>query len=327
MLGWLTPGGIVLAIVLSYFHAHSISRPLRKLTRELRRVGTGDFHRFLKKIRGPKEIGELSQAFNWMSTRLAELDRMKIDFMAHMSHELRTPLTAIREGTALLLENDTDPIIPSQREILEVVRSHSERLSHSIASVLDLTKMEAGMMEYIRRPNDVIVLLEQSLQNVRLLAQKKGLSLEVIYAPSLPLLIVDEGRILQVFNNLLSNAVKFTPPGGKISIATALCHSRKDQQAWVEVRITDTGVGIPAEEVERIFDRFYQSAYHQKHNQQGTGLGLAIARHIVEAHGGKMWVESQIGAGSTFTCRLPLSGNEAEKLPQLARQSGVHHAA
>jgi two-component system sensor histidine kinase GlrK len=326
ILGWLMPSGIILAIVLSYFHAHSISRPLRKLTRELRRVGTGDFHRSLKKIRGPKEVGELSQAFNWMSIRLAELDRMKTDFMAHMSHELRTPLTAIQEGTALLLENATGPIIPSQREILEVVRSYSERLSHSISSALDLTKMEAGMMEYVRQPNDVTVLLEQSLQNIRLLAQKKGLYLEVTCTPSLPLLIVDESRIVQVFNNLLSNAVKFTPPGGKIIIATALCHNREDQQAWVEVRVTDTGVGIPAEEVERIFDRFYQSAYHQKYNQQGTGLGLAIARHIVEAHGGKMWVESQIGVGSAFICRLPIIGDEAEKLPQPVQQSGVYHA-
>jgi signal transduction histidine kinase len=140
------------------------------------------------------------------------------------------------------------------------------------------------------------------------------------------MLTVDESRILQVFNNLLSNAVKFTPPGGKIIITTVLCHDREDQQVWVEVRITDTGAGIPAEEVERIFDRFYQSAYHQQHNQQGTGLGLAIARHIVEAHGGKMWVESRIGEGSTFICRLPIGGNEAEKLARLAQQSGVHHA-
>jgi two-component system sensor histidine kinase GlrK len=325
MLGWLTLGGIVLAIVLSYFHAHSVSQPLRKLTRELRRVGAGDFRRSLK-IRGSKEVDELFQAFNWMSIRLAELDRMKTDFMAHMSHELRTPLTAIQEGTALLLEDATDPIIPSQREILEVVRSYSERLSHSISSVLDLAKMEAGMMEYVRQPNDITVLLEQSLQNISLLAQKKNLRLEVTCAPSLPLLTVDESRILQVFNNLLSNAVKFTLPGGKVIIATVLCHDRGDQQAWVEVRITDTGMGIPAEEVERIFDRFYQSAYHQKHNQQGTGLGLAIARHIVEAHGGKVWVESQIGEGSTFICRLHIAANEAEKRALLGQHSGVHHA-
>jgi signal transduction histidine kinase len=187
--------------------------------------------------------------------------------------------------------------------------------------------MEAGMMEYVRRPNDITVLLEQSLQNIYLPAQKKNLRLEVTCAPSLPLLTVDESRILQVFNNLLSNAVKFTLPGGKVIIATVLRHDRGDQPAWVEVRITDTGMGIPAEEVERIFDRFYQSAYHQKHNQQGTGLGLAIARHIVEAHGGKVWVESQIGEGSTFICRLPINGNVAEQRACLAQQSGVYHAA
>jgi two-component system sensor histidine kinase GlrK len=325
MLGGLMLGGITLAILLSYVHARRVSRPLRKLAHELLRVGTGDFQRSLD-VRGPKEVGELVQAFNWMSTRLAELDKLKTDFIAHISHELRTPLTAIQEGTALLLENTPDPITPSQREVLEVVQSHGERLSHGISAVLDLAKMEAGMMEYVWLPSDIRSLLEKSLHIIRLMAQKKNIHLEVICPASLPLLAIDERRVLQVLNNLLSNAVKFTPAGGKITLTALQRPKGVTQKGWLEVRIADTGSGIPADEVERIFDRFYQSAYHRKHNPQGTGLGLAIARHIVEAHGGKMWVESQVGAGSTFIFILPYGEDRAEKPTLLSQQSGVYHA-
>jgi two-component system, NtrC family, sensor histidine kinase GlrK len=325
MLGWLMLGGITLAVLLSYVHARGVSRPLRKLAQELLRVGTGDFRRSLE-ARGPKEIGELAQAFNWMSTRLAELDSMKTDFIAYMSHELRTPLTAIQEGTALLLEDTPDPITPSQREVLEVVQSHGERLSHGISAVLDLAKMEAGMMEYVWMPSDIRSLLEKSLHTIRLMAQKKNIHLEVTCPAALPLLAVDECRILQVLNNLLSNAVKFTPAGGSITITVLQRYNGVAQKGWLEVRIADTGSGIPADEVERIFDRFYQSAYHRKHNPQGTGLGLAIARHIVEAHGGRMWAESQIGKGATFIFMLPCGGDRAEKPTLLSQQSGVSHA-
>jgi two-component system sensor histidine kinase GlrK len=251
---------------------------------------------------------------------------MKTDFIAHMSHELRTPLTAIQEGTALLLENTPDPITPSQREVLEVVQSHSERLSHGISAVLDLAKMDAGMMEYVWMPSDIRCLLEKSLHAVRFIAQQKNLHLEIICPAALPRLAIDERRILQVLNNLLSNAVKFTPPGGKITLTALQRHLGTIQKGWLEVRIADTGSGIPADEVERIFDRFYQSAYHRKHNPQGTGLGLAIARHIVEAHGGKMWVESQIGVGSTFIFILPYDEDRAAQPPLLSQQSGVYHA-
>jgi two-component system sensor histidine kinase GlrK len=302
-----------------------VSRPLRRLAQELRRVGTGDFRRSLPR-RGPKEVGDLTQAFNWMSARLEELDRMQTDFIAHMSHELRTPLTAIQEGTALLLDNAPDPITPSQREVLEVVQSHSERLSHGIAAVLDLAKMEAGMMEYVWTPSDVHVLLDKSLHTVRLMAQKKNLHLEVACASPLPLPVVDVCRILQVLNNLLSNAVKFTPEGGRITLTALPRRDGVPHQDWVEVRIADTGLGIPAAEMERIFDRFYQSAYHRQQNRQGTGLGLAIARHIIEAHGGKMWAESQIGEGTTFVFTLPCGGNAAKNPALLDAQSGVYHA-
>jgi len=231
---------------------------------------------------------------------------MKTDFIAHVSHELRSPMTGIREGTALLLEQVPGPLTPGQRRILDVVQNHCERLWHHIASILDLSKIEAGMMEYERVPSDLATVITRSLDGVRLLAQKKQLHLEVLCPAVCPLLWLDAGRIQQVLDNLLSNAVKFTPLGGTITISTCVEADGATEGQWAVVRVSDTGVGIVTEERERIFDKFYQSASHSGTRHAGTGLGLAIARHIVEAHGGKIWVESHPGTGATFVFTLPV---------------------
>jgi two-component system, NtrC family, sensor histidine kinase GlrK len=311
IVSWLTFGTVGLAVLLAYFYARSISRPLKKLAQELRLVGKGEFQRYLD-IRSPQEVGELSRAFNWMASRLAKLDEMKEDFIAHISHELRTPLTAIREGTTLLREEIPGPLTTSQREIVDVVRSHSERLYRFLSSVLDISKMEAGMMEYAQMPSDLSALLHRSVQTVQLTARRKGIRLEVLCPNALPLLSLDEERMQQVLDNLLNNAMKFTPDGGIVRVAASLKEKEdgRGRDRWVEVRVSDTGTGIPSEEIERIFNKFYQSPHHQSQQERGTGLGLAIARHIVAAHGGRLWVESQLGQGSTFILLLPAHSDE-----------------
>lgn len=326
VVSWVTCGTIGLAVLLAYLHARSVSRPLKTLAQELRLVGKGEFQRYLD-IRSPEEIGELSRAFNWMASRLAQLDEMKEDFIAHISHELRTPLTAIREGTTLLWEEIAGPLTTSQREIVNVVRSHSERLYRFLSSVLDISKMEAGMMEYVRVPSDLSSLLERSAQTVEFTARRKGICLEVLCPTTLPLLSLDEGRMQQVLDNLLNNAMKFTPDGGVVRVAASLKEKTGERggDRWVEVRISDSGIGIPPEEIERIFNKFYQSSHHQSQQERGTGLGLAIARHIVAAHDGRLWVESQLGKGSTFILLLPAHGCEHEQSQdgQVAIVAGV----
>jgi len=195
------------------------------------------------------------------------------------------------------------------------VRSHSERLFHSIAAILDLAKIEAGMMEYLWVPTDLTALIDRSVQTVQLLAHKKQLRLEVTCPSPLAPLGLDGARIQQVLDNLLSNAVKFTPPGGLIRVAALSQAGKGDQEDWVEVRVVDTGMGIPAEDVARVFDRFYQSPYHRGQNKHGTGLGLAIARHIVQAHGGQIWAESRVGEGSTFVFMLPVNHSAHAESP------------
>lgn len=327
IVGWLSLGGILAAILFAYMHARGVSRPLKTLSRALRQVGQGEFPSALA-VRAPTEVSELVQSFNWMATELEELDRLKADFIAHVSHELRTPLTGIREGTALLLEQIPGPLTTPQQQILEVVRNHSARLAHHISSLLDLSKMEANMLEYVWAPSDLALLVERSVEAIELVAYKKQLHIEVLGASPWPCLCLDAGRIQQVLDNLLSNAVKFTPVGGTIKVSASLRGGEGGESA-VEIRVCDTGKGIPAEDLERIFDKFYQSAYHRQESQQGTGLGLTIARHIVEAHGGKIWAESQVGEGATFVFTLPVSHsatNVALASPALW-QNGVGHVA
>jgi two-component system, NtrC family, sensor histidine kinase GlrK len=199
-------------------------------------------------------------------------------------------------------------LTPSQREIVNVLRSHSERLYGFLSSVLDLSKMEAGMMEYVQLPSDLSAILARSVQTMQLTAQRKGICLEVVNPVPLPPLILDEWRMEQVLDNLLHNAMKFTSAGGLVQV-TALIKTQERHPGgnrWVELRVSDTGAGVPAEERERIFHKFYQSPRLLTERDQGTGLGLAITRHIVEAHGGRIWVESQLGQGSTFIVRLPV---------------------
>ena len=300
---WLALSGIGGAFVMAYIYARGISDPLRGLAREMRAIGRGEFFRTAR-VEGPSEVIELARSFNRMAGELEHLDRLKADFTAHVSHELRTPLTAIREGTALLLEGISGPLTNSQREILEVVRNHSQRLFQSISSMLDLSKMEAEMMDYEFTTCDLKSLIGKSIEGVNLIARKREIRLRCSVAEPIPMFQADEHRVQQVFDNLLSNALKFSPSGGEVRVEAFPVKSANRRPVASEVRVSDDGPGIPAEEISHIFKHFYQS--RNSKGRQGTGLGLAIARHIVEAHRGRIWAESEIGSGATFHVVLPI---------------------
>ena len=214
---WLTVFGIAGALVMAYLYARGISRPLSQLAREMRRIGRGEFYHTAH-VNGPREVGELARSFNLMAEELEHLDRLKADFTAHVSHELRTPLTAIREGTALLLEGIPGPLTKNQSEILEVVRNHSQRLFQSISSILDLSKMEAEMMDYEFTLCDLRTLINKSIESVDLIARKRDIKLQTKIMGPIPMFMADERRIQQVLDNLLSNALRFSPVGGEIRV-------------------------------------------------------------------------------------------------------------
>jgi two-component system sensor histidine kinase GlrK len=262
-LGWSLAVGLGLMIVLLYFYAQSVRQPLNQLIHKMQRVSQGDFHHSLR-IGGPSEVAEVARSFNMMVERLSELDEMQGDFLAQMSHELRTPLTAIQEGSALLLEGAPGILNASQREIVQVVRSNSERLFRRLESLLDLSKMEARKMEYSLVPIDLVTLVRRSVEAIGPSAQKKQLQVRVHTPAPLPVLYADEDRIRQVLDNLLNNAMKFTPERGTIHVSTSIRSEEDTKEHWADGRVQDSGVGIPPEDVERIFHKFYQSSSNRK---------------------------------------------------------------
>jgi signal transduction histidine kinase len=289
----------LLAIVLmSLFITNSITRPIGLLKTKTREIAKGNFEGRVE-VKSPPEISELAAAIDLMCEKLQELDRMKADFFASMSHELRTPLTSIKEGTGLLLDGVGGETSEKQRKLLGILAQESNRLISVVNSLLDLSKMEAGMMNYDFEPSNVDSLIKRAIAEITPLVEAKQIKLESAIDTSLPSVRIDSERILQVLRNLLGNAVKFTPKGGQISITANPGNGK------LAVSVKDSGPGIPMDSLAAIFEKFNQGSRQGAHVRQGTGLGLAIAKSIISSHGGKIWAESQLGKGSTFIFVLP----------------------
>jgi two-component system, NtrC family, sensor histidine kinase GlrK len=288
----ITVACLISIVAMSLIVTRSITRPIAILKTKTREIAQGRFEGGLN-IKSPPELGELAAAFNLMCERLKELERMKADFFSSMSHELRTPLTSIKEGTGLLLDGVGGQTTDKQRKLLTILAEESNRLIAVVNSLLDLSKMEAGMMSYEFDMVTIDPLIRRAIAEITPLVEAKQIQLESNVNPSLPALRLDPERILQVLRNLLGNAVKFTPKGGRVSVVAASVNGN------LQVSVTDSGPGVPAESLTTIFEKFSQGSHKGVHTN-GTGLGLAIAKNIIKSHGGEIWAESQVGRGSTF---------------------------
>jgi len=235
------------------------------------------------------------------SRQLEAASRHKSEFLANMSHELRTPLNAVIGFSEVLLQRMFGALNDKQDEYLKDIYASGQHLLSLINDILDLSKIEAGRMELAPAPFHLPSALENAVTLVRERAARHGIALHLDLDPRLDQLRGDERKIKQVLLNLLSNAVKFTPEGGQISLKA----SRRD--GAVEVAVTDTGIGIAPEDQAAIFEEFRQVGSDDARKQEGTGLGLTLAKKFVELHGGRIWVESEVGRGSTFTFTLPVS--------------------
>jgi two-component system, OmpR family, phosphate regulon sensor histidine kinase PhoR len=232
-------------------------------------------------------------------TELRRLERVRQDFVANVSHEFKTPLTAIQGFAETLLAGALDDP-ENNRRFLEIIRNHAIRLARLTNDLLKLARIEAGKMEVEFSSVGLLELIEGCTETTLLKANRKEITLEITVPPQLPAVRGDAALLHDVLQNLLDNAIQYTPAGGHISvIATA-----GPREAIITV--ADTGIGIPLAESERIFERFYRVDAARSREAGGTGLGLSIAKHIVEAHGGKLWVESTVGQGSRFSFSLPL---------------------
>jgi two-component system sensor histidine kinase GlrK len=292
-----TAAAIAIGIVLSVLITWSITVPLGAMKKKTREISDGIYEADLK-IASPPEIAALGRAFNFMCEKLKEVDKMKSDFYALMSHELRTPLTSIKEGTNLFLEGLGGEVTEKQKKLLSIIAEESNRLIELVNSLLDISRLEAGMVAYNFAKADINPLIARALTEIAPLAESKRIRIDKDLR-ELPALSLDTERILQVLRNLIGNALKFTHRGGVVTV------SSQPAEGGVSISVRDTGPGIPKEHASVIFDKYRQAVVAGPHKLQGTGLGLAIVKHIVQDHGGKVWVESEAGRGCTFTMVLP----------------------
>ena len=232
--------------------------------------------------------------------RLKELDKMKSAFVSNVSHELRTPLTAIKASADNMLDRLIGDLNAKQVGYLTRIKSNSDRLARLINDLLDLSTIEAGKIDLRPANIPLVTLVKEAAESLRPVAAEKLINLTVMSADPGVIAWADRDKVIQVLMNLIGNALKFTPTRGEVTVAVA-----KNSAAWMQISVTDTGPGIPAEEVNKVFGRFYQIGQAGTQKTQGTGLGLAISKALVEMHGGKIWVESEAGKGSTFSFTLP----------------------
>ena len=300
-------GAIVLALLLGFVLSRSLIEPIRRIDSRLAAIASGDFSGRVEVV-NRDELGALAANVNRMNDELrrvySELEaasRHKSEFLANMSHELRTPLNAIIGFSQVMRERMVGDLTAKQEEYLDDVLSSANHLLALINDVLDLSKVEAGQVELEIAPFSLREALARGVGMVREHARKDRVQVTLAADPQVDLVEGDERRIRQVIFNLLSNAVKFTPAGGSVDVASG----RLDGE--VRVSVGDTGPGIAPEDQERIFDEFQQTDLGAQRG--GTGLGLALSKRLIELHGGRIWVESELGQGSTFTFALPLESS------------------
>jgi signal transduction histidine kinase len=279
-----------------------MTRSLRQLSEATTAVAEGQFLEPLT-VRTKDEVGALARAFNVMGERLRQIDAMKEQFYATMSHELRSPLMSIREAARLMHDGAAGQVTEKQERLLAIIDRGGDRLLRLVSKVLDLSRADAGLLPLDRRWFDLGQAVARAIDEMRPQAMQRQLALKLERPSGEIKAFGDEDRIVEVVVNLVANALRLTPPGGSVTVRV----TSTDAEALIEVE--DTGAGIRPDLLPVIFDRFRQA--HSGHG--GTGLGLALVRAMVEAHGGRVVVESQEGKGSRFTVVLPRDGHAASR--------------
>jgi len=310
-------------ILVSFLIVRSISKPLVNLTEGTRAITEGKYFYRLDTTRDD-EFAQLAKDFNTMIRRLNELDELKKDFISHVSHELKAPLASMRETVQLLIDEIPGPLTDKQKRLLELNLQGGDRLTSMIRNLLDLSKIEAGTMEYELKKQDLLPLVRTAIDAFEVQAQEKRVRMEA-ELPDVPLQVkCDSDRIIQVIVNVLGNAVKFSPVGGIVRIGLKSVQDPPESmpQMWRRrtavpdsgsyyalLEIEDSGHGVADADKKKIFEKFHQVSRGRKVEGQGVGLGLAICRTIVQVHRGAIWIEDNPAGGSRFFLLLG-SGKE-----------------
>jgi signal transduction histidine kinase len=292
-------GGLIavaIALVITFFLSRRILAPVRALTSAARQLGRGDFSQRVQ-VKDRSELGELADTFNSMASDLEQAEQLQRNMVADVAHELRTPLSNLRG----YLEAVRDGVIKPDADTIRSLDEEAALLSRLVDDLQELSLAEAGELKLVCQAEDIGELIKQTVAGLQVQATTKGLSVSVDLPDTLPAVNIDSHRISQVLRNLLENALAHTAEGGTISVTA------RQQERWVEVSVIDTGEGIPAEDLPNIFERFYRVDKSRARATGGSGLGLTIARRLVEAHGGTITAESELGKGSRFSFTVPIA--------------------
>jgi signal transduction histidine kinase len=287
---------IAIALILTLVLSRRISAPIRVLTSTARKLGKGDFSQRVPS-KGKGEIAELSQAFNSMADDIERNEKLRQNLVADTAHELRTPLSNLRG----YLEAIKDDVIKPDATTINSLYEEATLLTRLVDDLQELALAEASELKLVLQADDISEVIKQAVVSSQSQSNDKGISLNMELPDKLPLCEIDSQRIAQVLHNLISNAITHTPRDGTITV------SAKEAGQYAEVAVADTGEGIPADELENIFERFYRVDRSRSRRTGGSGLGLTIAKRLVEAHGGKINVQSEPGKGSRFTFTVPIS--------------------
>lgn len=259
-------------------------------------------------------VKERTEQLEISNRELKKLHEMRTEFLNMATHELRTPITAIKGYSDFMLMGMMGEINDKQRKAISAIRESGERQLALINDMLDLAKIEAGRIQLEVEPTPLWVIAANNLHMIRPLAEEKGITLENQIPRDFPDVYVDKDKLTQVFTNLLSNAIKYTDDGGRVTITASVI-----SEEHVQVSVSDTGVGIPPEDLPKVFEKFTKISNQPTRNEKGTGLGLPIVKLIVEAHGGEIWVESELNKGTSFSFTIPIFQYEAQLKEQAQR--------
>jgi signal transduction histidine kinase len=281
-----------------------VAGPLQKVADAAGGVAEGDYDQVVP-LEGPAEVRQVAGSFNTMAARVKTTQQAQRDFVANVSHDLKTPITAISGWSQALLDGAASS--DAEREhAVETIHTEAGRMQRMVNELLDLARLESGQLQLILKTVDLSEILAGVHRSFRPVAADKGIALVYEAAPVGPI-NGDPDRLTQVFANLVDNALAYSPPGSQVTLSTTT------SGGWIEGVVRDTGPGIPPDEIDRIFERFYRLEKSRVRSEQGrgAGLGLSIVRELVEAHGGTVYVSSPPGEGTTFTVRLPAASGIA----------------
>lgn len=294
---------LVVWLLIALFFTYSVGRPLLLITWATRRMASGDYSARVP-VTGSGELARLAAVFNEMAQQVQTSDRTLKDFLANVSHDLRTPLTMITGFSEALLDGTAAP--EEAEGSAAVIHEEAIKMQHLVNDLMQLTRLESGLFHLERHPVDLRSLADSTIDRIRRVHANQALpALRNLVPDNLPRALVDAERMERVLRNLIENAVRYTPGDGAIEV-----WARRVDAGWMEISVRDTGAGITADDVSRVFERFYRADKSRERGHGHSGLGLAIVREIVEAHGGQVAVESEVGRGTEFRMTVPIASEQ-----------------